>query len=119
MPAAFSTSTLRSCERFTFAEPIKLSFLSRAYVSTDKVAVTMLARDRPLCRLTAALDVLQVPPAPPVMSVVRPGVSEGEGRGFLGSFPGASRPTSMTPVSPADLDRTIRSYRFHRRHVGR
>ena len=53
MPAAFSTSTLRSCERFTFAEPIKLSFLSRAYVSTDKVAVTMLARDRLMSRYAA------------------------------------------------------------------
>jgi hypothetical protein len=61
---------------------------------------------------------LRKAPAPPVVSVVRPAVFKGEGRGLLGSFPRASWPTSMTPAPP-DLDRTIRNQRFHGRRVGR
>ena len=65
-----------------------------------------------------ASDALPIAPAPPVVSVVRSVVSEGEGRGFLVSFPRASQPTSMTPAPP-DLNRTIRNHRFHSCHVGR
>src|ERR1700745_4116801 len=40
----------------------------------------------------AEVPASQIAPAPPVVSVVRPGVSEGEGRGFLVPFPRAGRP---------------------------
>jgi hypothetical protein len=55
--------------------------------------------------------------APPVRSVVRP--AEGEGRGFLSPLPKASEPTSVVPVVPPDLNRTIRNHRFHGCHVSR
>jgi hypothetical protein len=64
------------------------------------------------------IPALPMAPAPPVVSVVRSVVSEGEGRGFLVSFPRASQPTSMTPAPP-DLNRTVRNHRFHSCHVGR
>jgi hypothetical protein len=72
--------------------------------------------------LGSGFSALQIAPVPPAISVVvRPMVSEGKGRGFLGPFPRASPPTSTAPapVSPADLKRRVRNHRFHSCHAGR